>query len=661
VPIEAGDIGDIYVNVAFMREGRLNRAERRLSVPARERALQITLTPERPTAKPQEPGVFTLQVSDAAGAPVSAQVSLGVVDEAVYAIRPDETPDPVRFFYRREYSRVGTTFSRDFYFTGYSGTERLQLAGRRRRPFTLADFKGDKQVQPQVRKDFPDAIYWLSDLVTDSSGRAKVSLKYPDVLTTWRLTARAITRDTKAGVGLARTTTTKDLIVRIVTPRFLTEGDRVTLPTIAHNYLDSAKETSVSLAVNGLDADGPAAATTTGSIASSGERRDDWRFVASAVGSATVTATARTDADADAVELPIPIVPYGLRRETGSSGSLSGAAEHSSDVVIPAASNPAARTLSVSLAPSMAGSLLAALDFLTSYPYGCTEQTISSFLPNVVVTRALSQLKLVPTERLSALDRQTYAGLRRLVDFQHDDGGWGWWKTDANHPFMTAYALYALVEARRAGYQVEEHRIGNGARALASMYASYPRAEPNLKTYLAYVLRRAQPEGDAIEYQRQQGSQGATAQARYRHTDTLNELWEARDRMTAYGRALLLLALDEAKDSRGNELAQALLAEAITKGGLTWWSTDHDPMLFDTIDTSVEATATALHALSRRDPANAVIDRGIRWLMLNRRGGYWATTKQTAIALYGLLEVMRARNESPQPFSVEPSRSRRGR
>ena len=115
----------------------------------------------------------------------------------------------------------------------------------------------------------------------------------------------------------------------------------------------------------------------------------------------------------------------------------------------------------------MAGSLLGALDFLTSFPYGCTEQTLSSFLPNVIVTRALAQLKLVPTERLSLLDRQVAEGLRRLGDYQHDDGGWGWWKTDENHPFMTAYALYGLAEAKRAGYQVEEYRLQNGARALA--------------------------------------------------------------------------------------------------------------------------------------------------------------------------------------------------
>ncbi|MDH4064479.1 MAG: MG2 domain-containing protein, partial [Acidobacteriota bacterium] len=34
IPIESGDIGDIYVNVTFMRDGRLFRAERRLGVPA---------------------------------------------------------------------------------------------------------------------------------------------------------------------------------------------------------------------------------------------------------------------------------------------------------------------------------------------------------------------------------------------------------------------------------------------------------------------------------------------------------------------------------------------------------------------------------------------------------------------------------------------------
>jgi alpha-2-macroglobulin len=637
VPIDPGDVGDVYVSLAYMRDGRLYRADRRLAVPAVDRTLQITLTADRPVAKPQEPGLFTVAVTNAAGAPVIAQVSLGVIDEAVYAVRPDDTTDPVRFFYRRDYSRVGTTFSRDYYFTGFSGSERLQLARRKRRPFSLADFKGDKEVQPQVRKEFPDAIYWIGDLVTDVAGNAKVSIKYPDALTTWRLTARAVTTDTLAGTSVARTTTTKDLIVRVITPRFLTEGDQVVLPTIVHNYLEEPKDTAIQFEASGLQT---AAGTTldpvSGSIAAGGERRDNWRFAATTTGTAVVTAAATTDAGTDAVELSVPVLPYGLRREEGSSGTLFDAGEHSGDVTIPAASNPSGRSVRVSLAPSMAGSLLGALDFLTSYPYGCTEQTLSSFLPNLVVTRALAQLKLAPSERLTVLDRQVDDGLKRLYDYQHDDGGWGWWKTDPNHPFMTAYALYGLDEAKRAGYRVDQYRLDNAARALAAMYAENPRAEPDLKAYMAFVLGRAA--GDAGVHNR---------------SEALNELWSARDRMSAYGRALLLLALDDLKDTRGDELASALMAEAQAKGDLIWWTSERDPLLFDFADTSVEATATAVRALARRDPRNPQLDRAVRWLMLNRSGGYWYTTKQTAMALYGLLELLQARNETPQTFSAD--------
>ncbi|HWI17679.1 MAG TPA: alpha-2-macroglobulin family protein, partial [Vicinamibacterales bacterium] len=585
-------------------------------------------------------------VADASGQPVRAQVSLAVIDEAVYGVKADDTPDPIRYFYRREYTRVATTFSSSYYFTGYSGRDRLQLAARKRRPFTLADFKGDQPVQAQVRKEFPDAIHWVGDLVTDAQGRGRISVTYPDALTTWRLTARAITEDTKAGSTIARTTTTKDLIVRVITPRFLTEGDEVVVPTMVHNYRKDARTAAVSIESTGLQPVGSHAGTT-GSLTSGAERRDDWRFAARSPGAATVTATAKTESDVDAVELPIPVLPFGIRREVGTSGSVIGAGEATIDVTMPAGSNPAARSISVSLAPSLAGSVLGALDFLTEYPYGCTEQTVSSFLPNLLVTRALTELKLAPTERLSALDRQVSAGVQRLYDFQHDDGGWGWWKGDANHPFMTAYALWGLEESRRAGVKVDAGRIANGARQLARLYMRYPRVEPDLKVYEAYVLQRAAGTDETIPWY------GESEQGTYSHTVARSELWDMRSRMSAYGRALLLLLLDETKDARGNELAATLMGEAQTRGDVSWWAVANDPLIFDYAETSVEATAFAIQALVKRDPKNPLIERAVRWMMINRTSGYWSSTKQTAMAIYGLLSVMQARNETAQPFSVE--------
>lgn len=646
VPIDEGDVGDVFVNTVYMREGRLYRAERRIGVAAAAKTLTVTVTAQQAVSRPRDPGVFEVAVVDHAGQPVRAQVSLAVIDEAVYGVKPDDTPDPIRFFYRREYSRVATTFSSSYYFIGYSGRDRLQLTSRTRRPFSLADFKGDQPAQAQVRKEFPDAIHWVGDLVTDAQGRGRIAVTYPDALTTWRLTARAITEDTRAGTTIARTTTTKDLIVRVVTPRFLTEGDEVVLPTMVHNYLKESRTAAVSIEAAGLQAVGTHSASS-GSLASGAERRDDWRFAARAPGAAIVTATAKTESDVDAVALPIPVLPFGIRREMGTSGSVVGAGEAATVIEMPAVSNPAARSITISLAPSLAGSVLGALDFLTGYPYGCTEQTVSSFIPNLLVTRALTELKLAPTERLSALDRQVSAGIQRLYDFQHEDGGWGWWKGDGNHPFMTAYALWGLDESRRAGIRVDTGRVANGARQLARLYTQYPRVEPDLKVYEAYILQRAAANEAEIEWY------GDDQRGVYRHAAARDELWGLRSRMSAYGRALLLLLLDEATDARGNELATALIGEAQTRGDVSWWTVASDPLLFDSAETSVEATAFAVQALARRDPKNPLIERAVRWMMLNRTAGYWSSTKQTAMAIYGLLGFIQARGETPQPFTVE--------
>ena len=643
VPIGDEDIGDTWVNIAFLKDDRLYRAERRVKVPAVARQLNVTITAASPVSKPREPGRFALRAVDASGRPVRAQFSLGVIDEAVYGVKADTTPDPLRYFYQRGYSRVGTMFSREYGFVGYSGNQALMLA-MKKRPYSLADFKADKPAQPQVRKEFPDAIYWVADVVTDERGEARVQVTYPDALTTWRLTARGATMDTRVGQAIARTTVTKDLIVRVITPRFLTEGDEVATPVVAHNYLADAQGIDLAVTASGLAPAGAPAASTV-EVASGGEARLDWRFKAVTAGRAAVTARASTATDADAVEMSLPVLPFGLKREAGRSGSLTASDTSEFTLTVPGESNASVRTIEVSLAPSLAGSMLGALDFLTGYPYGCTEQTISSFLPTLIVSRTMAELQLKPTERLTLVDRQVTAGITRLLDYQHDDGGWGWWKTDENHPFMTAYALYGLLESRAHGYPVNEWKVRQGLGALVRLYREYPRAVPALKAYMLFVLTRASAAG--LEPDAGDGAPFGRAAA-------LDEVWSRREDLTPYGRALLLLTLDLMKDARADGLAAALAGEAKTTGDLARWEVDHDPLLEDWADTSVEATAMAVQALSTRLPDSPLLPAAIRFLLASRQSGaYWATTKQTAMALYGLTTYMKARGERPEPFTAD--------
>ena len=128
----------------------------------------------------------------------------------------------------------------------------MQLA-QVRKPQQLADFKNDKElVEPMIRKEFKDTAYWQPDVVTNAEGKATVKLdKLPDNLTTWRATARAVTADLKVGSKINRVIARKNLILRLETPRFLTEGDTVTISGIVHNYLTSDKTAEVELQVSG--------------------------------------------------------------------------------------------------------------------------------------------------------------------------------------------------------------------------------------------------------------------------------------------------------------------------------------------------------------------------------------------------------------------------
>ncbi len=65
------------------------------------------------------------------------------------------------------------------------------------------------------------------------------------------------------------------------------------------------------------------------------------------------------------------------------------------------------------------GSLFGALDYLTSFPYGCVEQTMSSFLPDITVQQAVRDLGLKVDLDQAALQEKIRAGLDRLYTFQH--------------------------------------------------------------------------------------------------------------------------------------------------------------------------------------------------------------------------------------------------
>jgi alpha-2-macroglobulin len=619
--IAAGDEPGITVNASFIRNGDFYGGEKYIKIPPVEHQLNVKLATDKPQYLPGQTADYSLEVTDNAGRPApKAEFSLGVVDEAIYAIRKDSTEDIVKFFFDREWNRVATDTSLDYFFNGEAGKRRMRLA-ELRPASRLAQLKPERLVQPKIRKAFPDTAFWAADLTTDANGRAHAKVDFPDSLTTWRATTRGVTASTAVGSATLKTIVRKNLILRLVVPRFFVQGDEVVISALVHNYLTTDKTARISLDVKGLDVlDG---APKDILIPHRGEVKVDYRVRAQQVRSASVTGKALTDEESDAMELTLPVNIPGVPLSASRGGTLANGGDVSFDLTFPDKVQPGSRSLSIALSPSIAGSLFGALDYLTSFPYGCVEQTMSSFLPNIVVRQAIRDLKLKENVDEVALQEKIRAGLERLYAFQHEDGGWGWWETDESHPFMTAYVVAGLVQAKAAGTQVNDDAVTKGVVWLQKDFAADPKLNADLRAYMAYALAVASPNA----------------------TQQISAVYDARAKLTPYGVALLGLALPQT-DSRAATLAASLESTVQQDSEQASWSSTRDPLLDFSEDASAEATAFAVKFLSRQKPDSPLLPKSALWLMNHRNEGYWwDSTKQTAMVIYGLTDYLRATHE----------------
>ncbi len=626
VPVTAQDEPGIWVSAQYLRKGVMYQGTKYIKVPPVDHQLNVNIATDKPQYHPGDTAQYSVQVTGADGKPAPhVELSLGVVDEAIYGIRRDMTQDPLAFFFGHEWNMVTTEDSLNFYFNGEAGKRRMRLAALRD-PSRLAQLKPDRMVQPKIRKAFPDTAFWAADLVTDSAGKAQAKVEFPDSLTTWRATARGVATDaqvgTRVGAAITKTIVRKNLILRLAVPRFFVQGDEILISALVHNYLASEKTVRVSLDFKGLDMlDG---STRDVHVLPRTEVRLDWRVRAQQVRNAVITGKALSDEESDALEVELPVNIPGVKLSQARGGSLAAGSSAAFDLTFPSKVQPGSRLLGIRISPSIAGSLFGALDYLTTFPYGCVEQTMSSFLPNILVTQAVNELGLKVSLDTAAVQQKIRAGIDRLNNFQHEDGGWGWWETDESHPFMTAYVVAGLAQAKSAGVQVDAERIENGAKWIGKTFAADPKLAVDLRAYMQYALAVA-------------GKPDA---------GTLGQVFEQRSKLSPYGLAILGLALELVKDARAGEIATTLEQTVQQDAEQAWWAASRDQMLDFSDDATPEATAYAVKFLSHQRPNSALLPKAALWLMNHRNEGYWwSSTKQTAMVIYGLTDYLKATGE----------------
>ena len=522
---------------------------------------------------------------------------------------------------------VGTQLS-DWYYFG-SSQPLAASAAAPRAAMDEATFAQSKAgfATADVREDFRDTILWLPTLQTDADGLATTTVTFPDNLTEWRLTARAVTLGDEVGQNTYSVKTTLPVIARLAAPRFFIKGDKASLRVVGQNNLDMEQEGRLELSADGLSVSNPEPQQT--NLPAGGRASADFNVSADTTGTASVTATVLTPAASDAMKVPIPVLPHGLRSELGWADE--GSSGWTFD--LPANTEISTATGTLYLTPSLAAAVSPALSFLAGYPYGCTEQTMSRFYPSVLAAQAGSLARL-PEDIAANLDDIVAKGLERLYEFQHDDGGWGFWQYDSSSAFISSYVVIGLLDAKEAGYRVKDEVLENALDYLESVVETSSE-ENNLvdadgKAYAFLALARA---GRPI------GGLGRVV---------------GRADMSPYGLALSVLAFHTAKkDVEANLYLDELLSRVTERDRVAYWETNAPRYYWN--DDRVEATAYALQALAELRPDAPILPKVVNWLLLERNGARWVSTKDTAAVVRAALVLADTTGEAgSQLNSAQP-------
>jgi hypothetical protein len=470
--------------------------------------LHVEIKPDKTEYAPGSTVTVEMKATNTKGKPIEAEVSLGAVDETLYAFGEDHVrglatllgdTHPPQPYYRKAW-RVSRGFRKEFLDRKDMALEELLKQSREEarkegkaaaqdQANAIASLAHDRRVVlaslgeipsgrvslARLRQDFRETATWQPQLRTGPDGIVRTSFRLPDSLTAYRLTAVALTKDAEIGTAKTTVRTQLPLAVQVFLPRFAIEKDRLQAVGVIRNNTPKERSCELTWDVSGAALEDIAA--------DAGPKPDDWKLGRGRIrvpangtvrvgvwlsfeqsGTAKVSLRCQDNPDGDAEVRTLVVQPLGRERNVAFEGAF----KRTHKLTLPAGF--VARDLHIVIARGELAQALDGIGYLIDYPYGCVEQTMSRFLPAVVVQQSTKQAPItLPADALAKLPKVLEQGLQRLYRFQHQDGGWGWWENDTTNPDMTVYVVMGLVRAQTAGIRVDADVLSRGCECLTHL------------------------------------------------------------------------------------------------------------------------------------------------------------------------------------------------
>jgi uncharacterized protein YfaS (alpha-2-macroglobulin family) len=345
------------------------------------------------------------------------------------------------------------------------------------------------------------------------------------------------------------------------------------------------------------------------------------------------------DVDSDGLELTIPVE---MPRPTETVAAFGEVTQEPKieKLRLPDSIYPEQSRIDVQASASALTGLGGTVEFLANYPYLCLEQRLSAVLPFIVAPQIIQDFKLSPLDPKD-IRRRVQATIKDVYGHQRESGGFGLW-TDSpfESPFVSCYAVFGLMKARAAGFEVDAVRLSDGLDYLRNFLKAKPYSSPynvrswkTTQAFALYLLAYAgRPEPAYAE-----------------------KLFNERESLSLFGQACLLKALHLGNGSPAAEEAvrKSLLNKIKITPSQAHFEEDDDASLGWIYSSHNRTTAVVLQTLLETGANVPVLPDIVRWLVEQGRTGRWRSTQENFYVFYALNEFYRAAEKVKPDFQAE--------
>ena len=372
-------------------------------------------------------------------------VTLAAVDNGVLQVNDYKTPDPYSYYYQKRALQVNAFDMYPLLFP--------ELRARLSSTGGDGDLSLDKRLNPMPAKRIKIMSYWSGLKKANGDGYAEFEYDIPQFSGEVRLMAVAF-KDEKFGSAEIATKVADPIVLSSSLPRFITPGDTVLVPVTITNTSNRVANGKASIQING-GAKVISGNSQSISVNPGAETNASFEIVSNPViGVANIKVNVSAMGETFQDETEISIRPASTLQKISGSGSV--LAGSPVQLNIPQGDFlPESFKYDLIVTRSPVAEIADQLRYLVQYPYGCTEQTVSAAFPQLYYGDFADAMGLNNNSKKNANTniveairkikmRQLYNGAVTLWD---NEGTEDWW--------ATIYAAHFLIEARKAGFDVD--------------------------------------------------------------------------------------------------------------------------------------------------------------------------------------------------------------